>query len=143
MDPREKWAGEGFTVVSDSMEAGSQTASGNLSVLPLQQTRNYNENIIISDAGSIQGPYPRVFIASGKDVPSRTFEGKVIHIPYTDLLNPDGTVKAAKDLWTLLSGAGVPRYAELVCYSDDPDEAAASYFILKLMGFPDIKVLGM
>ncbi len=37
----------------------------------------------------------------------------------------------------------VPRYAELVCFSDDPGEAAANYFILKLMGFPDIKVLVM
>ncbi len=37
--------------------------------------------------------------------------------------------------------AGVPRYAELVCFSGDPGEAALNYFILKLMGFPDIKVL--
>ena len=36
---------------------------------------------------------------------------------------------------------GVPRYAALVCFSDDPGEAAANYFILKLMGYPDIKVL--
>jgi hypothetical protein len=30
-----------------------------------------------------------------------------------------------------------------VCFSDDPGEAAANYFILKLMGYPDIKVLVM
>jgi hypothetical protein len=29
------------------------------------------------------------------------------------------------------------------CVSDDPGEAAANYFILKLMGFPDVKVLAM
>jgi hypothetical protein len=28
-----------------------------------------------------------------------------------------------------------------VCFSDDPGEAAANYFILKLMGYPDIKML--
>jgi thiosulfate/3-mercaptopyruvate sulfurtransferase len=39
--------------------------------------------------------------------------------------------------------AGVPRYAELVSFSDDPGEAAANYLILKLMGYPDVKVLLM
>jgi len=65
----------------------------------------------------------------------------VVHVPYTDLLNPDGTPKAAKDSWNILAKAGVPRYAELVCVSDDPGEAAANYFILKLMGYADVKVL--
>lgn len=39
--------------------------------------------------------------------------------------------------------AGVPRYAELVSFADDPGEAAANCFILKLMGYPDVKVLMM
>jgi hypothetical protein len=30
-----------------------------------------------------------------------------------------------------------------VSFSDDPGEAAANYFILKLMGYPDVKVLLM
>ena len=53
----------------------------------------------------------------------------------------DGTPKAAKDIWNVLSKAGVARYAELVCFSDDPGEAAVNYFILKLMGYTDVKVL--
>jgi 3-mercaptopyruvate sulfurtransferase SseA len=65
----------------------------------------------------------------------------VVRVPYTDLLNTDGTPKAAKEIWTILSKAGVPRYAELVCISDDPGEAAVTYFVLRLMGFPDVKVL--
>jgi 3-mercaptopyruvate sulfurtransferase SseA len=68
-------------------------------------------------------------------------EGKVIHVPYTDLIEANGTPKAAKDIWAALTKAGVPRYAELVAISDDPGEAAANYFILKLMGYPDAKVL--
>ena len=51
--------------------------------------------------------------------------------------------KDAKDIWAILTKAGVPRYAELVAFSDDPGEAAANYFVLKLMGYPDIKVLVM
>ena len=70
-------------------------------------------------------------------------DGTVVHVPYTELLNPDGTPKAAKDIWNILTKAGVPRYGELVCLSDDPGEAAVTYFILKLMGYADVKVLVM
>jgi len=102
---------------------------------------NFRKGVIIADSKSTQGLYPKVFIASGKNVPAKAQDGKVVHVPYTDLLNVDGTPKAAKDIWSILVKAGVPRYAELVCFSDDPGEAAANYFILKLMGYPDIKVL--
>jgi thiosulfate/3-mercaptopyruvate sulfurtransferase len=56
-------------------------------------------------------------------------------------LNSYGTPKTAKDIWNILKKAEVPRYAELICISYDPGEAAANYFILKTMGYPDIKVL--
>jgi 3-mercaptopyruvate sulfurtransferase SseA len=104
---------------------------------------NVRKGVIIADTKSTQGVYPKVLIASGKELPARTLDGKVVHVPYTDLLNADGTPKAAKDIWNILVKAGVPRYAELVCFSDDPGEAAVNYFVLKLMGYPDIKVLVM
>ena len=94
-----------------------------------------------SDPQRTRGPYPKVYLASGKTVPVKGQDGKVIHVPYTDLLNPDGTPKAAKDIGSILVKAGLPRYAEIICFSDDPGEAAANYFILKLMGYPDVKVL--
>jgi 3-mercaptopyruvate sulfurtransferase SseA len=97
--------------------------------------------VIIADPRSTQGVYPKVLIASGPNVPAKAQDGKVVHVPYTDLLNADGAPKAAKDIWNILAKAGVPRYAELVCFSDDPGEAAVNYFILRLMGYPDIKVL--
>lgn len=97
---------------------------------------------MIAGAGETRGAYPKVFVASGKSLPARLPEGKVVHVPYTELLNADGTPKAAKDIWKTLAKAGVPRYAELVSFSDDVGEAAANYFLLKLMGFPDVKVLG-
>jgi 3-mercaptopyruvate sulfurtransferase SseA len=99
------------------------------------------KNTAIADAKSTQGLYPKVFIASGKQLPAKAPDGKVVHVPYTDLLNADGRPKAAKDIWNTLVKAGVPRYAELVNFSDDPGEAAANYYILKLMGYPDVKVL--
>jgi 3-mercaptopyruvate sulfurtransferase SseA len=112
-----------------------------VTIVPVTYPDNFRKDLVITNPASTQGAYPKVYIASGKDMPAKSQDGKVVHVPYTDLLNADGTPKAAKDIWSVLEKAGVPRYAELVCISDDPGEAAVNYFILKLMGFPDIKVL--
>jgi len=101
------------------------------------------EGVLIGSPGETRGAYPKVFVASGKELPARVPEGKVVHVPYTELLDADGSPKAAKDIWKILVKAGVPRYAELVSFSDDPGEAAVGYFVLRLMGFPDVKVMGM
>jgi len=88
-------------------------------------------------------PYARVYVAWGRNAPAKAPDGKMIHVPYTDLVNADGSPKAAKDLWAILTKAGVPRYAELVSVADDPGEAAIGYFVLKLMGYPDVKMASL
>lgn len=141
MDSADKWEQLGFNVLRDTTAVDAKKIRQDLSGPGLIYPVNLRNNIIINDPKSTQGIYPRVFIACGKNIPDRTQDGKVVHVPYTDLLNTDGIPKAAKDIWKILSRAGIPRYAEIVCYSDEPGEAAAIYIILKLMGYPDIKVL--
>lgn len=141
MDSMDKWVQLGFALTKDATVVGPEKAPHDLSIPPTTYPGNLRKDLLIADAKGAQGVYPKVFIASGKDVSAKTQDGKVVHVPYTDLLNGDGTPKAAKEIWTILAKAGVPRYAELVCYSDDPGEAAANYFIFKLMGYPDVKVL--
>jgi 3-mercaptopyruvate sulfurtransferase SseA len=99
------------------------------------------QGAVVNNAQGTSGIYPKIYIASGKALPAKVPDGKVIHVPYTDLINADGSPKAAKDIWNTLVKAGVPRYAELISVADEPGEAAANYFILKLMGYPDVKVL--
>jgi thiosulfate/3-mercaptopyruvate sulfurtransferase len=140
-DSIDKWVLSGNSLVKDTTVAGTKNIS---QVTPISSTTypaNLLEGVIITDPGSTHGLYPKVFIASGNDVPSKHQEDTVVHLSYTDLLNEDGTPKEAKDIWNILDKAGVPRYAELVCNAVDPGEAAVNYFILKLMGFPDIKLL--
>jgi 3-mercaptopyruvate sulfurtransferase SseA len=141
MDSMDQWAQLGFAVKKDATVVGSKQGLQDLSIPPTNYPGNVRKDVIITDPKSTRGVYPKVFIASGKNVPAKVQDGKVVHVPYTDLLNADGTPKAAKDIWNILTKAGVPRYAELVCFSEDPGEAAVNYFILKLMGYPDIKVL--
>lgn len=126
----DKMARRGFGVTKDAAPPSAMTYPANLS-----------KGVTLADSKSTDGLYPKVFIASGASVPTKAPEGKVVHVPYTSLLNADGTPKAAKDIWSILAKAGVPRYAEIVCFSDDPGEAAVNYFVLKLMGFTDTKVL--
>lgn len=138
MDSMGRWAQLGFPLAQEAAEDPQNALPGALASL---YAGNFRQDVIIADPATTQGLYPKVFLASGKNLPGRSLEGTVVHVPYTELLNENGRPKAAKDIWEILVKAGVPRYAELVCFSDDPGEAAANYFVLKLMGFPDVKLL--
>ncbi len=140
MDSMDRWAELGFPVTKDPTVVGPRKGSRDLSIPPTIYPGNFRQDVILAKQKGSQGIYPKVFIASGANVPVEAQDGKVVHVPYTELLNADGTPKAAKEIWKILDKAGVPRYAELVCFADDPGEAAVNYFILKLMGYPDIKV---
>lgn len=141
VDSIDKWSQSKYPVVKTATVVAARKGPHDISISPTAYPEAFDKGIVITDPNNTTGLYPKVYIASGKDLPSKTQNGKVVHVPYTELLNSDGTPKAAKDIWNILEKAGVPRYAELVCVSDDPGEAAVNYFILKLMGFPDIKVL--
>lgn len=141
VDTLDKMARAGFGLTKEATIVGKPAKSSDLAVPPAKYTASVREGVAIADARTAGSAYPKVFIASGAAMPARAVEGKMVHVPYKDLLKPDGTPKAAKDIWEVLSKAGVPRYAEIVTVSDDPGEAAANYYILKLMGFADVKVL--
>ena len=141
MGSMDKWEKPGFTLTKDSTVIGTKEIHNPLSIPLMPYPGNVRKDVIINDLKKTHGFYPTIMIASGKDTPAKDQEVKVVHIAYTDFLNSDGTPRAAKEIWKILANAGVPRYAELVCFSADPGEAAVNYFILKLMGFPDVKVL--
>ena len=127
--------------VDDWAFAGFPLDKQGLAIAPTTYPVNLRAGFVTDDANGAQGFYPKVYLASGKSLPTHVPDGKVIHVPYTELVSADGKPKAAKDIWSILVKAGVPRYAEIVSFSDDPGEAAANYFILKMMGYPDVKVL--
>lgn len=141
IDSLGKSARLGLALTKDTTVVGPKKSPMDLSILPTTYPENFRKDVIIADPKSTQGIYPKIFIASGMNMPAKVQDGKVVHVPYTDLLNADGTPKSAKEIWNILVKAEVPRYAEIVCFSDDPGESAVNYLILKLMGYPDIKVL--
>ena len=142
-DSVDDWGFAGLPLEKDTDTPDPKKPPRSFFISPTAYPANLRPGIVMTDLQGTQGLYPKVYIASGKSLPANVPDGKVIHIPYTDLVDAKGSPKAAKDIWNRLVKAGVPRYAELIPVSDDPGEAAANYFILKLMGYPDVKVLVM
>ncbi len=141
VDSVDDWGLGGFTLTKEATTVGPKKSPKDFAVPATTYPAKVRPGLVTSDPAQKPGPYAKVFIASGKNMPVKALDGKVIHVPYTELVNADGSPKAAKDIWAILVKAGLPRYAEIICYADEPGEAAANYFILKLLGYPDVKVL--
>ena len=140
-DSADDWGIGGFTLTKEATTVGPRKSPKDLAIPATTYKASVRAGVVTSEVPATQGPYPKVYIASGKTMSAKVQDGNVIHVPFTDLVNAEGSPKAAKDIWTILVKAGLPRYAEIICFADDPGEAAANYFILKLMGYPDVKVL--
>ena len=109
---------------------------------PLAYAASPRGDVLVRDANATRGAYPKVFLATSEAAPSRKLDGKVVHVPYKQLLDASGRPKPAGEIYAVLSKAGLPRYAEILTVADDVGEAAVGYFVLKMMGYPDVKVLG-
>ncbi len=135
---------EKVSVFMDSMEKCTQLGFSLTTDSTIFQPLNYSlkpgKELIVDNYETNKGLYLTVFIASGVNMPSKIPDGNVINIAYTEFLNSNGTPKEAKDIWEIISKAGISRYAEVVCISDDFGEAASNYYIFKLMGFPDVNI---
>jgi thiosulfate/3-mercaptopyruvate sulfurtransferase len=141
MDSVDDWGLRGFPLTKEATAVGPKKSPMDLSIAPVTFAAAVRNGVVVHDARVGDALYPKVFVASGGKVPDQAQDGKVVHVPYTALLAADGTPKAAHDIWMVLDKAGVPRYAEIIVYADDPGEAAINYFVLRLMGYPDVKLL--
>jgi len=140
MDSVDEWGLRGHGLTKEPTVVGLPKTPKDITVPVAKYQAQLRPNVLIGGPLATRGEYPKVFVASGKAAPVRTPEGQVVQLPYTELLNADGTPKAAKELWKLITNAGVPRHAEVILFADDPAEAAINYYVFRLMGWPDVKV---
>jgi 3-mercaptopyruvate sulfurtransferase SseA len=134
MESIDDWGLAGFPITKEITKVGARTGPKDI-VVP---ARPYVPAPPSSPARAAD--YERVYIASGAAMPKMVPPGKVIHLPYRELLDTQGAPKAAKDIWARIDKAGISRYAELVFVADEPGEAAANYYLFKLMGYPHLNV---
>ncbi len=139
-DSLERWADQGQDVVRPAAAAAPDAGGPSALVTATAYAAQPRPGRIVTEASSTRGLFPTVYVASGLQAPTKPPAGTVLHLPHTLLLKDDGTPKAAKDIWTALERAGVPRYAEIVLFADDVEDAAINYVIFRLMGFADVKV---
>lgn len=136
LDGLDDWALGGYTVAKAPTVVGTRRTAQDLVVPAVSYPHR-------APAAAPAPVYPRVVVASGLQppaaLPQALDRSRMIHLPYTELLEPGGTPKAAKELWSVLAKAGVPRHAEIVTFADDPGEAAVGWFVLRLMGYADVK----
>lgn len=140
MESADEWGLRGFELTRTPTTVGRPASPQDITVPPAQYPPRARRGVLVADPKATRGEYPKVFVASGATAATRTPDGKVVALPYTELLNPDRTPKPAAELWKRITAAGVPRYAEVILFADDPAEAAVSYFVFRLMGWPDVKV---
>ncbi len=72
MDSMDRWAQLGFAVTKDPTLVGPKKAPRDLAIPPTTYPGNVREGVVMADAKSSQGLYPKVFIASGTNVPARS-----------------------------------------------------------------------
>lgn len=140
MDSVDEWAMRGFVLTQEPTIVGKPATPKDMAVPAVAYKPAMRPGLVGKDPSGA-ALYPKVFVASGKQVPGKAQQGKVVHVPYTELVDANGNPRPAHEIWSTLAKAGVPRYAEIVTYSDDPGEAAVNYYVMRLMGFPDVKVL--
>lgn len=147
MDSVDEWGLRGYELTKEATTVGQRKSMKDMVVPPTKYVAGPRKNLVISSLAEAGGEYPRVLVASGRAAsnaaavnPPEGRQARLVRLPYTEMLNGDGTPKPAGALWKLINEAGVPRQAELVLFADDPAEAAVNYYIFRLMGWPDVKV---
>ena len=143
IDSVDDWGFKGLPLTKEPTSVGAKKSAADAAIPVGRFDAKPRSNVTVHDASTASGAFPKVFVASGRQVPPNVPDGTVVHVPWRDLVTPDGKPRPAHEIWTTLVKAGVPRYAEIVAFSEDAGEAAVNYFVFRLMGYPDVKVLTM
>ncbi len=98
----------------------------------------------------VRAPHPHTAILDarsleeylGKEVSGIPRPGHIpsaIHVPWNGFLNKDATVKDAAGIKAVLEDKGLQENQELVCYCTGGVRSAWLYFVLKLVGYQNVR----
>ncbi len=135
------WTTAGNETSTEDTIIADATTPIDVAIQPQSFTSNVNETVRLRSIDEqTDYPYSRVWIVSSVELPAELPFDSYIHVPWTQTVTEEGILKSAGSLWSLYDGADVPRFSELVCYSEDPAEATVHYFALNILGYPRVLV---
>ncbi len=116
-----------------------------VAISPVTCTLAVQENIRLADPGQKVDffGYPRLWITASADDKPLPFNEPGVqakHLAWKDNFSQDGTIAFASQLIDRYEKASVVKYAEIACYSEEPSEAACTYFTLRALGYPNVRV---
>jgi thiosulfate/3-mercaptopyruvate sulfurtransferase len=98
----------------------------------------------------IDGPHPQTVLADARS--PEEYSGSVQHgiargghipsalnVPWNQFFNPDGTVKPVEQIRAILEKEGLTQEKEVICYCTGGVRSAWLYFILRLVGYGQVK----
>ncbi len=137
------WAAAGYKMTGDETIVAAPKTTFDVAVRPAQyfiHPGRLDKKVRITDPKDPSGKLPRIWLVASegepRNIPVREFK----QVSWRENLGKDGRLKSAGELWTLYERAGVPKFSEIVCYSDSVPEATFNYFVLKTLGFPSVRV---
>jgi len=141
IDSVDEWALRGHALTrSAAAAATTPTPSAVPASAWTDLTRPARPLLVKADIADPASTYPRLIWSTGPQAPTITPAGPTVHLPVTELLLPDGQPRPAHEMVARLNKAGVTRWSEVVTVADDPGQAALGVVLLRLLGWPDVKM---
>ena len=131
----EEWAMQGAPLTRVPTQVGAPAGPSSFVVPPVSYRAQARTTARTPAAG---GEWPQVVWQAGA-VPAPAAAGTVV-LPVRDLVRPDGQLRSAHELWTLLAKAGLPRYAQVTIGAGDTGEQAQALLVLQLLGHPGVRL---
>ncbi len=141
MESMDEWGLSGQALTREPTTLGPPKSPKETAVMPVAYQAQPRDGVLAQADFPRPAGFPRVYIGAGKLASVAPAGERVVALHYRELLTDAGRPKPAKDLLAIFEKAGLPRYAELVAVAEDPGEAAVVYVVLKLMGYPRVRVM--
>lgn len=138
-----QWQTQGYPVTDKPTAVASKKLRFDLAIPPVVYQARPTSQRIIRQCSDSRGLYSKLIIESGPKVSARAATAvseRCVHLSASTCFSPDGGVKSAAEIAAQLDAHGIDRFAEIVTTAKDPADAAALYFVLRLLGYPDVKV---
>jgi thiosulfate/3-mercaptopyruvate sulfurtransferase len=135
------WTAAGYKTTDKDTVIAKPTHTFDVAISPTAYKATLQGGKCLADQKEpVQGKFPRLWLIASESLPATLPAGPYKHIAWKNNLTDKGMIKSATDLWDLYEKAGVSKFSEIVCYSESIPEATMTYFALRAIGFPNVRV---